>query len=225
MKSRAAGMTVLVAGRLGKYKTQLLLIFALSQLAYLLSVPATRWAGLLLVRAVLSGHYILYVLLAPCLLGFGVLFNQKLKALDWSWLEWSPWHVKSNLALLPLKRKLLWGPCGLMLGACMPLLALIEEAIFRDGTTGWVRGALWGTLAFGLFHLLSCVSIRIALYLTMVGAVLVQVYMLDGLMAVFVVHACYNLLALSLLIAEAHVRRAPALIKRAGMTLSATAPR
>ena len=206
---------------LGKHKTHLMLIFALLQLAYLLSMPATRWAGLLLVRAVLSGHYILYVLLAPCLLGFGVLFNQKLKALNWSWLEWSPWHVKSNLALLPLKHKLLWGPYGLMLCACLPLLALIEEAIFRNGTTGWVRGALWGALAFGLFHLLSCVSIRMTLYLTLVGAILVQVYMLDGLLAVFVVHACYNLLALTLLIVEVHVKRAPALIRRAVTTVSA----
>jgi hypothetical protein len=200
---------------------QLVLIFALSQLAYLLSMPTTRWTGLLLVHAVLSGHYILYVLLAPLLLGFGVLFNQKLKALDWKWLEWSPWHVKSNLALLPLKHRLLWLPYGLMLAVCMPLLALIEEAIFRNGTTGWVRGALWGALAFGLFHLLSCVSIRMTLYLTLVGAVLVQVYMLDGLMAVFVVHACYNLLALTLLVTEVHVKRAPAFIRRAGARVSA----
>jgi hypothetical protein len=222
MKDCAAGVDKRsVIRAVGRYKAQLLLIFALSQLAVLLSMPTTRWAGLLLIRALLSGHYIPYVLLAPCLLGFGVLFNQKLKALDWSWLEWSPWHVKSNLALLPLKHKFLWGPYGLMLGACMPLLALIEEAIFRNGTNGWVRGVLWGAVAFGLFHLLSCVSIRMTLYLTLVGAILVQVYMLDGLMAVFVVHACYNLLALTLLIVEVHVKRAPALIRQAGTRVSA----
>ena len=198
-----------------KHGMQLLAIFALAQLAYLLSLPVTRSVGLLLARAVLSGHYILYVLLAPCLLGFGVLFNQKLKALDWRWLEWSPWRVKANFVLLPLQSKWLWAPYGLLLGACMPLLALVEEVIFRNGTTNWVKGALWGALAFGLLHLLSLVSVRMALYLTLVGAILVQVYMLDGLMAVFVVHACYNLLALTLLIAEGHLKRTPSLIRRA----------
>ncbi len=200
---------------------QLLRIFALAQLAYLLSIPVTRSVGLLLARAVLSGDYILYVLLAPCLLAFGVLFNQKLKALDWRWLEWSPWRVKANFVLLPLKRKWLWAPYGLLLGACMPLLALVEEVIFRNGTTNWVEGALWGALAFGLLHLLSFVTVRMALYLTLVGAVLVEVYMLDGLMAAFVVHACYNLLALTLLIVELHVKRAPALIRRAGASVAA----
>jgi hypothetical protein len=206
---------------LKKHRMQLLRTFALAQLVYLLSMPATRSVGLLLARAVLSGHYILYVLLAPCLLGFGVLFNQKLKALDCRWLEWSPWHVKANFVLLPLKNKWLWAPYGLLLGACMPLLALFEEVIFRSGTTNWVKGALWGALAFGLFHLLSFVTVRMTLYLTLVGAILVQVYMLDGLLAVFVVHACYNLLALTLMIVELHVKRAPALIRRAGARVAA----
>ena len=94
-------------------------MFGVAQLAYLLSMSETRTAGVLLARAVFSGHYTLYVLLAPCLLGFGVLFNQKLKALDRRWLEWSPWHVKSNFALLPLTNKWLWAPYGLLLGpAC-----------------------------------------------------------------------------------------------------------
>ncbi len=200
---------------LKKHRMELIFIFALAQMTYLLSMPVTRSTALLLVRAVLSGHYILCVLLAPCLLGCGVLFNRKLKALDSRWLEWSPWHVKSNFALLPLQSKWLWAPYALMLGACMPLLALFEEVIFRSGTTNWVKGALWGALAFGLLHLLSLVSVRMALYLTLVGAILVQVYMLDGLMAVFVVHACYNLLALTLLIAEGHLKRTPSLIRRA----------
>jgi hypothetical protein len=204
-----------------KHRMQLLQMLALAQLAYLLSMPVTRSVELLLARAVLSGHYILYVLLAPCLLGFGVLFNQKLKALDWRWLEWSPWRVKANIVLLPLKSKWLWAPYGLLLGACMPLLAFIEEVIFRSGTTNWVKGALWGALAFGLLHLLSFVTVRMTIYLTLVGAILVQVYMLDGLLAVFVVHTCYNLLALALLVVDVHVRRAPGLIRRAGARLAA----
>ncbi|HEY5260735.1 MAG TPA: hypothetical protein VIJ33_01320 [Solirubrobacteraceae bacterium] len=208
---------------LKKHKMRLLLVFGVAQMVYLVTMPVSRTAEVLLVRAVLSGRYTMYALLAPCLLGFGVLFNEKLKALDWRWLEWSPWHVKSNVALIPLKNKWLWAPYGLLLGACMPLLAFFEEVIFRSGTNDWVRGLLWGSLAFGVMHLLSFVSIRMTLYLSLVGAILVQVYMMDGLLAVFVVHACYNLLALTLLIAEVHLKRAPALIRRAGASVAAAA--
>jgi hypothetical protein len=208
---------------LREHKAQLLVVFAVAQLAYLVSMPVSRTAVALLVRAVLSGQYTLYVLLAPCLLVAGVLLNRSLQALDWRWLEWSPWHVKSNLALMPLKNKWLWAPYGLLLGACIPLLAFFEEIIFRSGTTDWVRGALWGSLAFGVLHLVSCVSVRMTVYLTLLGAVLVEVYMLDGLLAVFVVHACYNLLALTLLIAEVHLKRAPTLVQRASASVGAAA--
>ncbi len=37
-----------------------------------------------------------------------------------------------------------------MLAACMPLLALFEELIFLNHTSNWIRGLLWGGLAFGL---------------------------------------------------------------------------
>ncbi len=94
---------------------------------------------------------------------------------------------------------------GLMLAASMPLLALFEELIFRNHTSGWITGLLWGGLAFGLLHLISLVSIRMTLYLSLVGVCFVGLYMAGGLMAVFVVHASYNLLALALLIAEEHL--------------------
>ncbi len=206
---------------LKRYRSRLLVILALTQLAFLLTIPATRAATGLLAHAVLSGRYLGYVLLAPCLLGFGVLCNQRLKALDWRWLEWSPWNVRGNVALLPLQHRWLWAPYGLMLGACMPLLALFEELIFRNGTTDWVKGLLWGALAFGVLHLLSFVTIRMTLYLVLVGAILVQVYMLDGLVAVFVLHASYNLLALALLIAQEHLKHSPALVRWASDKVAA----
>jgi hypothetical protein len=60
---------------------------------------------------------------------------------------------------------------------------------------------LWGSLAFGAFHLCSLVSIRMAIYLSLVGAILVCLYMVDGIVAVFVLHAVYNLSALALTVA------------------------
>jgi hypothetical protein len=155
----------------------------------------------LLLRAAFSGHYVFYAVLAPVLLAFGVVFNVKLQSLDRRWLEWSPFHVKANIALLPLRYRWVWLPYALLLAFCMPFLALFEEWIFRAGTTDWVRGLLWGTIAFGLFHLFSLVSIRMTIYLMLVGAVLVELYMLDGIVAVFVLHAVYNLSALVLTVA------------------------
>jgi 23S rRNA maturation mini-RNase III len=45
--------------------------------------------------------------------------------------------------------------------------------------------------------------------------------MQDGLVAAFVVHAVYNLLVLTLLIVELHIKRAPALIRRASRSVHA----
>jgi hypothetical protein len=202
-----------------RHRKSLLLALGLVQLGWLLTLPETGKALVLLAGAVLDLHYSAYVLVAPALLAFGVFFNHKLKALDYRWLEWSPFRVKTNIALAPIKYRWVGLLYGLMLAACMPLLALFEELIFRNHTSGWVTGLLWGGLAFGLLHLISLVSIRMTLYLSLVGVCFVGLYMAGGLMAVFVVHASYNLLALALLIAEEHLNGA-GLLRRVTRSLS-----
>jgi hypothetical protein len=162
--------------------------------------PVAKAANLLL-RAVVSGHYIPCIVLAPLLLAFGIAFNMKLQSLNQRWLEWSPFHVKTNVALLPIKWRWVWLPYSLLLAFCMPFLALLEEWLFRYGTTSWVRGLLWGTVAFGAFHLFSLVSVRMTIYLMLVGAIFVELYMLEGIVAVFVLHAVYNITALALTVA------------------------
>jgi hypothetical protein len=181
----------------------------------------------LLLQAVFSPRYFIFAVLGPLVLVFGVWFNERLKALDRSWLEWSPFHVKTNIALIPISKRGIWLPYTMALALCMPFLALIEEWLFRAGTTNWVRGALWGSVAFGLFHLTSFVSIRMSIYLMIVGAILVAVYMQDGIVAVFVLHAMYNLTALGFMVAtrtdrlrarrgdEAHARPEPPMIDAA----------
>ena len=103
--------------------------------------------------------------------------------------------MRANLALIPVESRL-WLPYSALLAFCIPLLAFLEECIFRYGTVTWVRGILIGGLVFGFLHLISLVSVRMAIYLTVVGLVFVEVYMTYGLIAVFVLHASYNLLAL-----------------------------
>ena len=157
-------------------------------------------AAELLFRAVATGRYTFCVLLAPLLLAFGIFFNARLESLNRRWLEWSPFHVKANVALLPIRFRWVWLPYALLLAFCMPFLALFEEWVFRLGTTNWVHGLLWGTIAFGAFHLFSLVSVRMTIYLMLVGAIFVELYMLDGIVAVFVLHAIYNLSALVLMV-------------------------
>jgi hypothetical protein len=197
-----------------RHRKPLLIALALGQLVFLLTLPATRLALTILAKAVGDARYLPYVLLAPVLLGFGVLFNRWMKRLPWAWLEWSLMGQKANLALAPIRLRWFGLIYGLMLAACMPLLAFFEELIFRNGTTDWGRGLLWGGLAFGALHLVSFVSVRMTIYLSLVGVALVGLYMTGGLIAVFVTHAVYNLLALSLMLAEQHLARGPAAVRR-----------
>ena len=162
----------------------------------------------LLGRAIFSGQYLLYVPLAPVLLACGVKFNQKLQALV-GMARGSPFHVRSNVVLLPIKLKWAWAPYALALAFVMPFLALLEEWIFRAGTTNWVRGLLIRDVGVRrLPHLFSFVSMRMVVYLTLVGALFVQVYLAAGIIAVFVLHATYNLTALGLTGRDHRKRRA-----------------
>jgi hypothetical protein len=51
-----------------------------------------------------------------------------------------------------------------------------------------------------LFHLTSLVTVRMVIYLMLIGGVLVLAYAAGGLLAAFVVHAVYNLTALTLIL-------------------------
>ena len=191
-----AGEPVVAAPERRHRRTRRWVTVALFLQVLFVSVLAwTRLAAVDYAQAIGSGQYLFEVALAPGLLAFGIYFNEKIRALNVRWLEWSPFHVRANVSLMPVESRF-WLPYSALLAFCIPLLAFLEEYIFRYGTTTWVRGILWGGLAFGFLHLFSLVSIRMAIYLTLVGLVFVEVYMTYGLLAVFVLHASYNLLAL-----------------------------
>ncbi len=62
-----------------------------------------------------------------------------------------------------------------ILAFALPILAWIEELVFRQGTRGW-RDALWRSLIFGLVHLTAGVSLGPCLALTGPGLVFTIVY-------------------------------------------------
>jgi membrane protease YdiL (CAAX protease family) len=193
----------------------LLLVILFGQLGWLLTMKATWSAVNSLGQAYADPHLLAYAICGMLLLVAGVVVNRALKQLDLRWLEWSPFGLRANVALAPIKRRWIGLPYALMLALCMPLLALIEEIIFRSGTTSWARALLWGGLAFGALHLLSFVSIRMVIWIGMAGVGLAALYMNGaGLDGVFVAHATYNLLALALLVAEQHLKNAPGFVRR-----------
>jgi hypothetical protein len=68
-------------------------------------------------------------------------------------------------------------PYLLLLLACLPMLALVEEYWFRRGTRGW-RDGLGRSLLFGLVHALVGVPLGVAILgLGAVGLVLTGVYL------------------------------------------------
>lgn len=164
--------------------------------AYFEAVPDT--IGLLWRAA--TGPALVYALLAPALLAAGVGIMLRFKARGPAWLDWSPLGSRANLALRPIGGRW-WLPWALALGALMPMLALIEEAVFRFGTTSLLRAVIWGGVAFGVIHLTSLVSVRMVLYLTVIGWLLAGAYAIGGQAACFTLHAVYNLSALALAVA------------------------
>ena len=121
--------------------------------------------------------------------------------LNQPWLEWAPFHSKTNLLYDPLKSRL-WPLYVALLAFSMPVMAFIEEWIFRYGTHNWIRGFLWGSLAFGLVHIFSMIPVRSVIYCCIMGAIFVEIYMLHGFGAVFVLHTVYNFMALTFVIIE-----------------------
>lgn len=198
-----------------RHRGTLLLVVLFGQLVWLLTLKAT-WSCLdILGQAYSDSRFLGYVLCGVLMLAAAVVVNRSLKQLNLRWLEWSPFGIRANLALAPIQRRWLGLPYALMLALCMPLLAFAEELIFRNGTTTWTQALLWGGLAFGALHLVSFVSIRMAIWIGMAGVGLAALYMSGaGLGGVFVTHATYNLLALAMLVAEQHLKNAPGFVRR-----------
>ncbi|HET9125210.1 MAG TPA: CPBP family intramembrane glutamic endopeptidase [Solirubrobacteraceae bacterium] len=135
----------------------------------------------------------------PLLLVVGITVNRTLPAP--AILNWSPFHLRANLALIPVRTRL-WPLYVAVLAAVIPGLALLEELVFRYPVHSLLAGVLLGGVAFGFAHLTSLVTLRMCLYLTVIGWLFVVVYVLWGFWAVVLLHASYNLAALGAVVAE-----------------------
>lgn len=97
----------------------------------------------------------------------------------------------------------------LLLLVNLPLLALLEEFIFRQGTVSWTE-AVWRSALFGLAHLLCNVPLGASLAIGGVGLWFSWWYFQGGIMMSGAVHLAYILpiiLLGSLGVAAYHLKR------------------
>jgi hypothetical protein len=128
-------------------------------------------------RAIRPRH--LLIGLAALAAPFGVfLLTADVPPLNWSLLSLVGQDEAGNVAGAGLQVGLWFAlPYVVLLFACLPSLALIEEYWFRRGTRGWLDG-LWRSLLFGLAHMLVGVPLGVALFgLGAVGLLFTAIYL------------------------------------------------
>jgi hypothetical protein len=133
---------------------------------------------------------------AGLLLWLSIVIERGLERRQLALLEWSPWGVKANINEIPIRIRGFGWLYLCLLAYCVPLLAWFEELVFRRHPANWVWGFWVGIVAFGVAHLLACVSVRMIISISFAGGGLVVVYMMAGFWAAVNVHATFNLIAL-----------------------------
>jgi len=147
--------------------------------------------------------YLLVALMVPPIVVFVVMSEDFMKQLGWRWINFSPFD--HGFVAMPVGYRYLWLPFALLLAYCIPLMAWMEEVFFRFQVNSWIPGLLWGSVLFGLLHLLALVPLRVVLYLCALGAILVEIYFSYGLAAAFVFHTTYNFIVLVLILVTARI--------------------
>jgi hypothetical protein len=123
--------------------------------------------------------------------------------LNWSWLslfaeKGSAKDSGTNIQFLPAKIKYFGLLFVVILGINLPLLAQLEEQLFRQGTRSWSHGVVL-SLFFGLVHCLVGVSLGIGLAQSIVGLWLTHQYFVGGIELATAHHTTYNLILVSIL--------------------------
>jgi hypothetical protein len=142
-----------------------------------------------------------YVGLAVVLAAVIYSINELLHSRGSKVFEWRPFR---NLNFVPVDYKLLRVPFFLLLYFNLPILAWIEEYIFRDGfsfypTQNWFDAVL-RSIVFGFAHIIGGVRLRVAFPLTLAGLWFSFQYLNYGLDGAVLSHFVYNFIALSFML-------------------------
>ncbi|WP_143227398.1 hypothetical protein [Actinomadura mexicana] len=141
------------------------------------------------------------------------------KAPGWDFLTWSWWQSIGGVGNLSFGLTRGTAVVGIAVSvamilafvAALPILAMMEEILFRNGAEHQTAGArIRGALAFGFMHLAAGVPVAAALALSLTGGVLTWVYLrgvrrsestapnlrsAHGLLDASLVHTVHNVVA------------------------------
>ena len=121
--------------------------------------------------------------------------------LDWNWwrlIDTGASAYGTNASLAWITIPFIAPIFIVLLAITMPVFALTEEVIFRDGTLNWTS-AIWRSIAFGLIHCTVGVSIGIGLALSIAGLWFSYQYFRGGIRRSTAYHTAWNLSILALL--------------------------
>jgi len=128
--------------------------------------------------------------------------NELLKALPWPWLRWSVFS--RNINFIPIDYPALRVPFLVLLYFNLPVLAWIEEMMFRHNwlihpTSGFLD-ALWRSVVFGALHVLGGAKVASVLPLSLAGMWLSWHYMHGGVQMATIAHLAFNATSLTLML-------------------------
>ena len=182
-----------------------LIFLTIGLLATLLFLPLT-WAVLgMTLKLSFSTPFALCIPIALALLGVNVLLDGWMETKQNRVLEYSIFKARVSSALGPIMWPMRFAvPWTATLFVAMPLMAAMEEVLFRmlPGPT-WC-GFIISTVVFGLIHIVMGISVRMSLINTFTGGVFFAVYAIAfsqfdaniALGAAIVTHTIYNYSAL-----------------------------
>lgn len=122
----------------------------------------------------------------------------------------------TNVHLIPLQIKYFGLFFAVLLCLNLPSLALAEEKIFRNGTTGWIQGIAFSFI-FGIVHCIVGVPIAAGLAISLAGLWYTHQYFVGGIELSALHHTTFNLILIlilfSLLIFKHLAERKPINVK------------
>lgn len=104
----------------------------------------------------------------------------------------------TNINLMPTQVKYFGLLFVLLLAVNLPSLAMIEEKMFRAGTSGWLMG-LYMSFLFGIVHCFVGVPIGAGLAITLAGLWFTHQYFMGGVELSALHHTTYNLILICIL--------------------------
>jgi hypothetical protein len=196
-------MTLGMSGRpgrlIGKAIYSLALVGVLSYSAIFLNAQNREFWGKLID---FSPRHVIFVVVGSALL---------VPFLDWMdlslagrrrWLDWS--LFRRNINFVPMDYPILRVPFLALLYFNLPVLAWVEEMIFRHNwvfhpTSGWID-AFWRSILFGVLHVGAGAKLRTSAPLTMGGLWFSWHYFQGGVTAATLAHLAMNTTGLTLML-------------------------